>query len=211
MGATAEQGSEAEGYEKPAHEVTVSSFSIGKYEVTQKEWQAVMGTNSCIFRGAKRPVDLVSWIDCQEFIRKLNALTGKKFRLPTEAEWEYAARGGNKSRGYKYAGSDNIDDVAWYEGNSPYNTHDVGLKKPNELGLYDMSGNVQEWCLDGSHAYDSTPQIDPIASNSDNICVIRDGSFRDPAGCCRVAYRAHGSIGYNTCDIGLRLVLPVLP
>ena len=134
--------------EVPAHNVTLSSFYIGKYEVTQEQWQAVMGSNPSYFKGAKRPVENVSWGDCQVFIRRLNLLTGKKFRLPTEAEWEYAARGGNKSRGYTCSGSNTIGVVAWSLSNSNDKTHEVATKAPNELGIYDMSGNVWEWCED---------------------------------------------------------------
>ncbi|MBR0324280.1 MAG: SUMF1/EgtB/PvdO family nonheme iron enzyme, partial [Bacteroidales bacterium] len=124
----------------------MSTFYIGKYEVTQAEWKAVMGTNPSRHKGDNLPVENVTWFDCQEFIRKLNELTGKQFRLPTEAEWEYAARGGKHSYGAKYAGDNDIDNVAWYGDNSNNTTHPVGLKRPNELGLYDMTGNVQEWC-----------------------------------------------------------------
>ena len=134
--------------EMPIHEVNTSSFYISKYEVTQEEWMFVMGNNPSLFGGSKRPVDNISWDDCQLFIKKLNELTGKQFRLPTEAEWEYAARGGKLSHGFKYAGSNIIQDVAWFEGNSDGQTHEVGSKMPNELGLYDMSGNVFEWCQD---------------------------------------------------------------
>ena len=152
MGATSEQGSEAYSDEQPAHQVTLSSFSIGKYEVTQEEWEAVMGSNPSAHKGKKRPVEYVNWNDCQEFIKKLNQLTGKMFRLPTEAEWEFAARGGTRSGHYKYSGSNTIDEVAWTSPPMVYHdqytnntTHEVGTKRPNELGLYDMSSNVWEW------------------------------------------------------------------
>ncbi len=128
--------------------VKVSSFYIGRYEVTQEEWKAVMGTNPSYFKGAKRPVEQVSWFDCQTFIKKLNTITGMKFRLPKEAEWEYAASGGLKSKGYNYAGSNNLNDVTWTFKNSGCKTHVVGQKLPNELRLYDMCGNVSEWCQD---------------------------------------------------------------
>ncbi|MBQ0015371.1 MAG: formylglycine-generating enzyme family protein, partial [Bacteroidales bacterium] len=140
MGATSEQGSDAWNDEKPVHNVTLSSYYIGLTEVTQELWQAVMGSNPSYFKGLYRPVENVSWDDCQTFISRLNSLTGKNFRLPTEAEWEFAARGGTKSRGYKYSGSNTLDDVAWHVGNSGDKTHDVGTKAPNELGIYDMSG-----------------------------------------------------------------------
>ena len=147
MGATSEQEVDAFGDEKPAHEVTLSDYYIGKTEVTQALWKAVMGNNPSYFEGENLPVECISWHDCKTFISKLNALTGKNFRMPTEAEWEYAARGGSKSRGYKYSGSNTLDDVAWYSGNSDSETHEVGTKSPNELGLYDMSGNVSELSL----------------------------------------------------------------
>lgn len=159
-----------------AHQVTLSSFSIGKYEVTQEEWEAVMDKTPSHFKGAKRPVEMVSWDDCQEFIRKLNDMTGKRFRLPTEAEWEYAARGGNKSMGYIYAGGNNLDNVAWYDNNSGDTTHDVGQKLPNELGLYDMSGNVWEWCQDCYGPYESRSQTNPKGPSSGHNCVHRGGA-----------------------------------
>ena len=215
MGATSEQGSDAESDEKPAHQVTLSSFSIGKYEVTQEEWQAVMGDNPSSFKGSKRPkrpVERVSWNDCQEFIRKLNTMTGKHFRLPTEAEWEYAARGGNKSIGYKYAGSDNLDRVAWYLKNSGYKTHDVGThdvgqKSPNELGLYDMSGNVLEWCADWYGSYSSNSQTNPSGSSSGSYRVHRGGSWRSSARNCRVSSRDRSTPGSSDYFLGLRLAL----
>ena len=207
MGATSEQGTDADKDEKPAHQVTLSSFSIGKYEVTQEEWEAVMGNNPSSFKGAKRPVERVSWNDCQEFIRKLNTMTGKRFRLPTEAEWEYAARGGNKSIGYKYAGSDNLDRVAWYDSNSGNSTHDIGQKSPNELGLYDMSGNVWEWCQDWYDGYSSNSQTNPSGPSSGSNRVFRGGSWYPDAWYCRVSYRRGHSPGSTIDNLGLRLAL----
>ena len=205
MGATSEQGSEAESDEKPAHQVTLSSFSIGKYEVTQEEWEAVMGSNPSSFKGMKLPVEQVSWNDCQDFIRKLNQLTGKHFRLPTEAEWEYAARGGSKSRGYKYAGGNDIGSVAWYYGYSGSKTHEVGQKQPNELGLYDMSGNVHEWCQDWYGSYSGTSQTNPTGSSSGSIRVIRGGSWFFNARNCRVSNRNDYSPDSRDGNLGLRL------
>ena len=207
MGATSEQGKDAYDDEKPAHQVTLSSFSIGKYEVTQEEWEAVMGKNPSSFKGAKRPVERVSWNDCQEFIRKLNTMTGKRFRLPTEAEWEYAARGGNKSIGYKYAGSDNLDRMAWYDSNSDNATHDIGQKSPNELGLYDMSGNVWEWCQDWYGSYSSNSQTNPSGPSSGSYRVYRGGSWFSRARNCRVSFRSYGSPGFADNLQGLRLAL----
>ena len=153
--------------EKPAHQVTLTNdYYIGKYEVTQTLWQAVMGNNPSNFKGDNLPVERVSWYDCQEFISKLNSITGKTFRLPTEAEWEYAARGGKKSRGYQYSGSSNISDVAWYTDNSGSKTHAVGSKQANELGIYDMAGNVWEWCQDWHEEYTGSSQINPTGANS---------------------------------------------
>lgn len=207
MGATSEQGTDAGKDEKPAHQVTLSSFSIGKYEVTQEEWEAMMGNNPSSFKGAKRPVERVSWTDCQEFIRKLNTMTGKRFRLPTEAEWEYAARGGIKSSGYKYAGSDNLDRVAWYESNSGNATHDIGQKSPNELGLYDMSGNVWEWCQDRYGGYSSNSQTNPSGPSSGSIRVFRGGGWFSNAWGCRVSFRSYDSPGFTNFNLGLRLAL----
>ena len=207
MGATSEQGSDAESDEKPTHQVTLSSFSIGKYEVTQEEWQAVMGDNPSSFKGTKRPVESVSWNDCQVFIRKLNAMTGKRFRLPTEAEWEYAARGGNRSIRYKYAGSDKLDRVAWYYSNSGSATHDVGQKTPNELGLYDMSGNVFEWCQDWYGSYNKNSQTNPSGPSLGSDRMDRGGSCCSLARYCRVSFRSFDSPGDSDLIVGLRLAL----
>jgi len=199
--------------ELPAHEVTLESYSIGKTEVTQELWQAVMGSNPSGFTGdPKRPVEQVSWDDCQEFIARLNAITGKNFRLPTEAEWEFAARGGNKSRGTLYAGSDNIDDVAWYYSNSyavgntspDYGTHVVASKHGNEIGLYDMSGNVLEWCNDEYYSYEGDENE---TGSSLNRRVIRGGCWFNMPGDCRSTSRDYQSHGMRTYSIGLRLAL----
>lgn len=217
MGATSEQGSDSfDLYEKPAHQVTLSDFSIGETEVTQELWEAVMGNNPSYFTGdGNRPVESVSWDDCQVFIAKLNQLTGVTFRLPTEAEWEFAARGGNKSEGYKYSGSNTVSDVAWYYdiclvvgNNSPdYGTHRVGLKKANELGLYDMSGNVFEWCQDWFEKYSSSAQTNPTGPSSGTARVERGGSWRASNVGCRVSHRMKNSISARNNDEGLRLAL----
>lgn len=208
MGATSEQGSDAFSDEKPAHQVTLSDYCIGETEVTQELWLAVMGSNPSYFTGnLQRPVECVSWNDCQTFISKLNELTGMKFRLPTEAEWEYAARGGNASEGYKYSGSNAIGDVAWYLDNSSETTHPVKTKQANELGIYDMSGNVLEWCADlyGEKYYSSSPQDNPAGPSSGSYRVRRGGSWNGDAGYCRVAYRYGADPGRRSSGIGLRL------
>jgi formylglycine-generating enzyme required for sulfatase activity len=205
MGATAEQGSDAYDSEKPAHKVTLSSYSIGKYPVTQAQWKAVMGSNPSYFKGDNLPVERVSWEDVQEFIQKLNTLTGKNFRLPTEAEWEYAARGGNKSKGYKYSGSNNLDEVAWYGDNSGGKTHPVGTKAPNELGIYDMSGNVWEWCSDWYGEYSHTAQSNPTGPSSGSLRVLRGGSWNRDAGDCRVSLRTDSTPTCRSFNIGFRL------
>ena len=205
MGATAEQGSDAYGDESPTHSVTLSSYYIGKYEVTQAQWRAVMGSNPSKFTGDNLPVECVSWNDIQEFITKLNQQTGKTFRLPTEAEWEYAARGGNKSKGYKYSGSNTIDDVAWYDNNSSSTTHPVGEKAPNELGIYDMSGNVWERCQDWYRGYSSDSQTNPTGPTSGSARVLRGGSWGDSARKCRVSIRNYYSPDSRSSYIGFRL------
>jgi len=209
MGATSEQGSEVWDDEKPAHKVTVSDFYIGKHEVTQAQWKAVMGSNPSHFKGDNLPVDSVSWDDCREFIRKLNERTGLRFRLPTEAEWEYAARGGNQSRRYKYSGSDDLGSVAWYGGNSGNKTHPVGQKRANELGLYDMSGNVGEWCLDWKRDYSSFSQTNPMGPVSGAYRVRRGGSWYGYARRCRVSDRGVCPPTLRLSTLGLRLVLDI--
>ncbi|MBQ9295184.1 MAG: formylglycine-generating enzyme family protein [Bacteroidaceae bacterium] len=191
--------------EEPVHQVTLSNFSIGETEVTQELWQAVMVTNPSNFKGNKLPVERVSWNDCQTFITKLNQLTGKTFRLPTEAEWEYAARGGNKSNGYTYSGSNTIGDVAWYTSNSSSTTHAVATKAPNELGIYDMSGNVEEWCQDWYGSYSSGSQTNPTGPTTGSYRVIRGGSWSSYAAFCRVAYRDSYAPSDTSNNLGLRL------
>ena len=207
MGATPEMENPFD-WEKPTHQVTLTNdYYIGKYEVTQALWQAVMGYNPSSFKGGNLPVEQVSWDDCQEFISKLNSITGKTFRLPTEAEWEYAARGGKKSRGYQYSGSNNISDVAWYDNNSGSKPHTVGTKQPNELGIYDMSGNVWEWCQDRYGKYSSSSQIDPTRDNSGSGRMRRGGSWSFLARFCRSSYRGHNAPNYRDYILGFRLVL----
>ena len=198
--------------EEPVHQVTLTNdYYIGKYEVTQALWQAVMGSNPSKYKGDNLPVEMVSWNDCQEFISKLNSMTGRKFRLPTEAEWEYAARGGKKSRGYQYSGSNSISDVAWYSGNcgniSGINTHPVGKKQANELGIYDMTGNVWEWCQDWYGSYYSSSQTNPTGATSGSRHVNRGGSWaknvRRSSPSCR-----YGAIYVDRdLDLGFRLAL----
>lgn len=221
MGATAEQLEDAYEDEKPAHRVTLSTFCIGQIEVTQQLWQAVMGDNPSHFmRSPLKPVENVSWDDCQEFIARLNALTGKKFRLPTEAEWEYAARGSNKSRGYIYAGSNTLGEVAWYdvnsyfidENSSNYGTHTVATKQPNELGLYDMSGNVWEWCYDWFDDYHSGAQTNPTGptdppSEDYPFRVHRGGAWNFDICDCRNSVRGCSPQSAKSKDIGLRLAM----
>ena len=202
--------------ELPAHEVTVSSFSIAETEVTQELWNAVMGTNPSTFTGdLQRPVENVSWEDCQEFITQLNALTGMNFRLPTEAEWEYAAQGGSMGAGTFYAGSDDIDLVAWYYSNSyilgsenpDYGTHAVASKEANELGLYDMTGNVYEWCSDWYGAYNAESQTDPVGPEMGNERVIRGGSWVSIRRDSRNTSRNSEDPEYRNFHVGLRLAL----
>ena len=194
--------------EKPAHKVKLDSFYIGKYEVTLQQWYAVMGYNPTPYSLAftRNPVVCVSWEHCQTFINELNKLTGMKFRLPTEAEWEYAARGGNFSKGKRYAGSDNIDTVAWYNENcnSP---RQVGLMDMNELGLFDMSGNVWEWCQDWKDNYSDNIQSNPSGPANGYNRMFRGGSYLCTADECRITYRGYYPPYSRRFDLGLRLAL----
>ncbi|MCQ2260156.1 MAG: bifunctional serine/threonine-protein kinase/formylglycine-generating enzyme family protein [Bacteroidales bacterium] len=216
MGATSEQ-EDPDSDEKPAHRVTLTSdYWMGATEVTQALWKAVMGSNPSEFKGDERPVECVSWEDCQDFIAKLNRITGKRFRLPTEAEWEYAARGGSKSRGYQYAGSNNLDEVAWYDRGvfkdlfTENRTHPVGQKQPNELGLYDMSGNVYEWCQDWYDDYSSGSQTNPTGPSSGSDRVLRGGSWNNGARYCRSSNRVNFTPDLRFSRSGFRLVLSEL-
>lgn len=233
MGATPEQGDKVDDDEKPVHSVTLSDYYIGETEVTQALWEAVInskhdrcielnvlahmyGVNPSRTKNPKLPVEYVDWEYCRAFIKELNRMTGMNFRLPTEAEWEYAARGGKKSKGYRYAGSNNLEEVAWYgedlELGSP---HPVAQKKPNELGLYDMSGNASEWCSDWYGSYTSESQINPKGAEPDSSRVIRGGSWSGYDNCCvskrsslRVSKRSGLDADYFICEngLGFRLV-----
>ena len=228
MGATEEQGTDALEREKPVHSVTLDGFYIGKYEVTQGQWKAVMGTTVAQQRdkgnpawglcgeGDNYPMYYVSWEEAIAFCEKLSELTGKTYRLPTEAEWEYAARGGQQADGTKYAGGNTIADVAWYydnsyalgEGHSDFGTHPVGQKQPNGLGLYDMSGNVWEWCSDwyDSDYYSGSSAVNPQGPSSGSGRVCRGGSWSNSAQYCRVSYRDGGTPGSRSGNLGFRVV-----
>ncbi|WP_254047794.1 formylglycine-generating enzyme family protein [Prevotella sp. P5-92] len=223
MGATKKQRN-SDDDEKPAHQVTLSTYYIGETEVTQTLWTAIMGNNPSNFKGDNLPVETISWNDCQKFIDKLNNLTGRYFRLPTEAEWEYASYGGNKGNGTQYSGSNNIDEVAWYwqncgdkylSGDWDWNKieknnckpHPVKTKKANELGIYDMSGNVWEWCQDWYGSYESNAQTNPTGPDSGTRRVTRGGSWNNYARGCRSAVRYSNSPEGRDDYLGLRLAL----
>lgn len=218
MGASSIDGGDADSDEFPAHQVTVSSFSIGQTEVTQELWMAIMGNNPSYCCSEyyytdydddfQRPVEMVAWDQCKTFIDSLNKLTGRHFRFPTEAEWEFAARGGNQSKGYKYAGSNNVDEVAWHQ----YNCYRAGLptqpvasKKPNELGLYDMSGNVNEWVQDWMSDYTEEAQVNPRGPYSGTKKVFRGGSWYTIQRWHRCATRSSDYPNMPNWFIGLRL------
>lgn len=194
--------------EGPVHQVTVSTFSIGQTEVTQELWQAVMGFNYSGHVGnLQYPAEYMTWELCQNFIVKLNEMTGMNFRLPTEAEWEFAARGGNKCHNYLYSGSNNVNDVAFYEGNSGNETHVVATKAPNELGIYDMSGNVWEWCSDWYADYSAAAQVNPTGPETGFERVLRGGSWNSSADKCRISKRFKAPTLFGDNDIGLRLAI----
>ncbi len=208
MGGTSEQGGDIDNDEKAVRRVSVDSYYIGAFEVTQGQWEKVMGTNPSNFRkGADYPVERVSWEDAQAFCQELSRKTGKTYCLPTEAQWEYAARGGHKNEGTKYSGSWSIDAVAWYSGNSGQSTHPVGTKRPNVLGLYDMSGNVWEWCSDWYGDYRTYDTRNPTGASSGTYRVTRGGSWSVNARDCRVSYRSSGTPDYRGSRIGFRVVL----
>jgi len=202
-GGTFQMGSNSgDSDEKPVHTVTVKGFWISKYEVTQAEYSRVMGTNPSYFKCDDCPVENVSWEDAVEYARRVGG------RLPTEAEWEYAARGGTQSRGYRYSGSNNLDEIGWYNNNSGSKTHPVGQKQPNELGLYDMSGNVWEWCEDwySSEYYQNSPQVEPKGPSSGTDRVLRGGSWRDSDIGCRQTNRSRDRPAFRLHLIGFRCV-----
>ena len=196
--------------EKPVHKVQLDSFYMGKFPVTQALWKAVMNENPSFFTGDSRPVESVSWEDAQQFLEKLNELTGKAYCLPTEAEWEYAARGGQQGKGYKYAGSNKLKEVGWYWENSYFETKAVGLKYPNELGIFDMSGNVWEWCQDWYAAYPTKAVDDPKGPEIGSYPIRRGGSWTYDATLARVADRGCYSPDYRYNDIGFRLARTVV-
>ena len=226
MGATAEQGNVADNNEYPVRTIKVDSYYIGKYEVTQAQWEAVMGTSleeqralstydyGIVGEGTDYPMYYVNWYEAQEFCDRLSEATGKRYVLPTEAQWEYAARGGNKSKGYKYSGSNDVEEVAWYEGNSyslgeshpDYGAHRVGTKKANELGLYDMSGNLWEWCSDWyASRYDEKDTDNPQGPVSGSDRVERGGSWTYYDRGCRVSVRGHAKSSYRGYRVGFRV------
>ncbi len=219
MGCTEEQDLDCYENEYYPHNVTLNHFYIGKFEVTQAQWRTVMGESSPLsspsfFRGCDNcPVESISWNEAREFLEKLSAMTGKTYRFPTEAEWEYAARGGvegtlNNSQTYKYAGSDNINDVAWYRNNSGSRPQPVGSKEPNGLGIYDMSGNVWEWCSDWYGVY-GICETNPQGPESGTDKVLRGGSWRSSHRTCRVSHRNHSKQGTKINFFGLRVVCEI--
>jgi formylglycine-generating enzyme required for sulfatase activity len=207
MGGTTEQGDDCDNNELPIHQVTLNGFYVGETEVTRALWKAVRGSNQDYNESDMRPVDFVSWNDCQLFIDKLNQLTGKSFRLPTEAEWEYAARGGNRKSNFKFSGSNHLDEVAWYASNSDGRTHSVKGKRSNEIGLYDMSGNLCEWCADWHGYYSASPQTNPLGPSAGMYKILRGGSWANGPSYCRVSKRDYASPDFKSSNVGFRLAL----
>ncbi len=207
MGSVSEKEADAFDDERPSHSVTLKDYYIGKFEVTQELWLTVMDTNQSYFKGDKLPMESVSWYEAQEFIQKLNKITGENFRLPTEAEWEYAAKGGNKSRGFKFSGANMIEAIGWYTANSGKKTHPVGKKAPNELGIYDMSGNVWEWCSDYFGDYTEERQINPTGPETGRTRVARGGGWLISSRACRVTMRCSYNPVRSYNDSGFRLAL----
>lgn len=197
---------EADADEHPVHEVAVADFYMGRYEVTQAQWKAVMhNKNLSWFEGDDLPVECISWYDIELFLRRLNAETGRAYRLPTEAEWEYAARGGRYGMGHEYSGSDRLDSVAWFIATSDSTTHPVGLLPPNELGLYDMTGNVHEWCADRYDSLSYGRSHAPCFRKGDDRRVFRGGSWHSDRQHCRIANRNHVSAEMRNYTLGFRL------
>ncbi|MDR1029459.1 MAG: formylglycine-generating enzyme family protein [Treponema sp.] len=220
-------GTNGDSDEKPVHTVTVKSFYMGRTEVTQKEWKEIMGNDPSYFKGDNLPVEQVNWYEAVEYCNRLSLKEGLSpayqgsgnnivcdfnatgYRLPTEAEWEYAARGGNRdAMAYEYSGGNSIDRVAWYNENSDSSSHPVGMKQPNSRGLYDMSGNVWEWCWDWYGSYSADSQTNPTGASSGNGRVRRSGGWYASAANVRAANRDNGTPWYRSNNLGFRVVCP---
>lgn len=217
MGGTEEQDGEWGDNERPVHRVKIDSYYIGKFEITQSQWERVMGTtlrdqldkvnwDELYGEGETYPMYFVNHTEAMAFCDSLSKRTGKKYTLPTEAQWEYAARGGNKGNHYKYSGSDDIETVAWYEENSDHLSHPVGSKNANELGIFDMSGNVREWCADWYGSYKAEAADNPTGALSGEERVERGGSFGGPGQRCRVSFRRGFKPEYRSPYLGFRIV-----
>jgi len=194
--------------ERPVHKVTLDAFLIGKYEITQKQWFDIMKSNpSATVNCPKCPVESVSWFDVQEFIKQIHLKTGIQYRLPSEAEWEFAATGGTKSNNYKFSGSDVLKDIAWFRENTAYDPKPVGMKKPNELGIYDMTGNVWEWTNDWTdyYYYSISPADNPPGPISGKCKVFRGGAYNTGVDSLRVSFRGHGFPNEKLMSLGFRL------
>ncbi len=203
-------GAGISGDEDPPHQVTLPKYCIGKYEITQIQWLGIMGRNPSDFKGCPTcPIEQISWNEIQKFITKLNALTGKNYRLPTEAEWQFAAQGGNLSKGYKYSGDTAVSNVAWYCENNCKTTKPVGSKQPNELGIYDMSGNAVELCSDwyDKDYYEKSPTENPKGPAEGTAKVMRGGSWEDHEDRCRVSKRDKVTLDERCYHAGFRLAM----